>query len=68
MAAARGLVEVRAKPREFQQRRRRRQSTVVQKNIEEDVLMASAIGDVSWLQQSLWDHRKAYAKSKEHVS
>ena len=30
--------------------------------------MASAIGDVTWLQQSLYDTRKAYSVSKEHVS
>ena len=30
--------------------------------------MASAIGDVTWLQQSLYDTRKAYSVSIEHVS
>ena len=29
--------------------------------------MAAAIGDVSWLEQSLWDPRKKNALSKEHV-
>ena len=50
------------------QRRRRKQSAKIDRNIDEDVLMASAIGDVAWLQQSLYDTRKAYSVSKEHVS
>ena len=29
--------------------------------------MASAIGDVTWPQQSLYDTRKVYSVSKEHV-
>ncbi|XP_068745803.1 ankyrin repeat domain-containing protein 53-like [Montipora capricornis] len=48
------------------QRRRRKQSAKIDRNIDEDVLMASAIGDVAWLQQSLYDTRKAYSVSKEH--
>ena len=57
-----------AKPQDSHVRRRKRHSLTIQKNIDEDVLMASAIGDVNWLHQSLWDQRKANAKSKEHVS
>lgn len=68
MAAHRGYSEVRSKPGDTVQRRRRRQSIKIQKNIDDDVLMASAIGDVTWLQQSLYDTRKAYSVSKEHVS
>ena len=49
-------------------RRRRRQSAGAEKNIEDDVLMASTIGDVAWLQQSLRDGRKVYSHSKQHVS
>ena len=62
------LSEIRSKPSEVVQRRRRRQSIKIHKNIDDDVLMASAIGDVTWLQQSLYDTRKAYSVSKEHVS
>lgn len=70
MAVHRGysLTEMRSKPSETTQRRRRRQSIKIQKNIDDDVLMASAIGDVTWLQQSLYDTRKVYSVSKEHVS
>ncbi|KAM7435253.1 Ankyrin repeat domain-containing protein 53 [Porites harrisoni] len=60
------LTDLRSKPSEKIQRRRRRQSIKIQRNIDDDVLMASAIGDVTWLQQSLYDTRKAYSVSKEH--
>lgn len=62
------MTEVKPKPSETVARRRRRQSLKIQKNIDDDVLMASAIGDVTWLQQSLYDTRKAYSVSTEHVS
>ena len=39
----------------------------MERNIDEDALMASAIGDVTWPQQSLYDTRKVYSVSKEHV-
>ena len=62
------MPEMRMKPRDAVPRRRRRQSAGAEKNIEDDVLMASAIGDVTWLQQSLRDSRKVYAHSKQNVS
>lgn len=70
MAVHRGynMTEMKYKPSDTVIRRRRRQSLKIQKNIDDDVLMASAIGDVTWLQQSLHDTRKAYSVSIEHVS
>ena len=70
MAVHRGynMTEMKYKPSDTVIRRRRRQSLKIQKNIDDDVLMASAIGDVTWLQQSLYDTRKAYSVSIEHVS
>lgn len=62
------LTDLRSKPSETVQRRRRRQSIKIQRNIDDDVVMASTIGDVTWLQQSLYDTRQAYSVSKEHVS
>ena len=56
-------------PRLNGQRRRRRHSLVKENpDIEDDVLMASAIGDVKWLQQSLWNPKHVYKQSREHVS
>lgn len=70
MAVHRGynMTEMKYKPSDTVIRRRRRQSLKIQKNIDDDVLMASAIGDVTWLQQSLYDTRKAYSVSIEDVS
>lgn len=70
MAVHRGynMTEMKYKPSDTVIRRRRRQSLKIQKNIDDDVLMASAIGDVTWLQQSLYDTRKAYSVSIEYVS
>ena len=70
MAVHRGynMTEMKYKPSDTVIRRRRRQSLKIQKNIDDDVLMASAIGDVTWLQQRLYDTRKAYSVSIEHVS
>lgn len=37
------------------QRRRRKQSLGIEKpDIEDDALMASSIGDINWLKQSMW--------------
>lgn len=45
-----------ARPSRVQpQRRRRRQSLGNDRpDIEDDALMASSIGDINWLQQSMW--------------
>lgn len=61
------VTDLRSKPGVTVQRRRRKQSVKIERNIDEDALMASAIGDVTWLQQSLYDTRKVYSVSKEHV-
>lgn len=61
------VTDLRSKPSVTVQRRRRKQSVKMERNIDEDALMASAIGDVTWLQQSLYDTRKVYSVSKEHV-
>ncbi|XP_032222478.1 ankyrin repeat domain-containing protein 53 [Nematostella vectensis] len=51
----------------FTQRRRRKQSVAPDKpDIDDDVLLASAIGDVTWLQQSLWNAKKVYKQTKQH--
>ena len=61
------VTDLRSNPGGTVQRRRRKQSVKIERNIDEDALMASAIGDVTWLQQSLYDTRKVYSVSKEHV-
>ena len=59
--------DLRSNPGVTVKRRRQKQSVKVEKNIDEDALMVSAIGDVTWLQQSLYDTRKVHFASKEHV-
>ena len=61
------MTDLRTNPGGTVQRRRRKQSVKIERNIDEDALMASAIGDVTWLQQSLYDTRKVYSVSKDHV-
>ena len=61
------VTDLRSKPGVTVQRRRRKQSVKMERNIDEDALVASAIGDLTWLQQSLYDTRKVYSVSKQHV-
>ena len=61
------MTDLRSNPGVTMQRRRRKQSLKMEKNIDEDALLASAIGDVTWLQKSLYDTQKVYSVSKVHV-